>query len=64
MNKTNTIAESIEIINYHLSSYGLSNLSDKKLSTWGLNVNGDLLTDLIMWSLDYISEQHSIVCEN
>lgn len=54
--KTSSILESIEIINYWIVSVGLTAKSESYFNNWGLSENGDLLSELKMWALDYISE--------
>ena len=61
--KTQSILETINAINFWIKLAGLPEKSVAYFSDWGLSESGDLLSEIKIWALDYISEQHSIECE-
>ena len=54
--KTYSIEESIFIINYWIKENELPPRKDHFFSNWGLCEEGNLMSDLWGWTMDYISE--------
>ena len=61
---TESKLESIELINQIIKNKGGQELNEDELIDWCLSENGNEITDLKEWTNDYLSECHTVRCEN
>lgn len=61
---TKSKKESIELINEIIRSNNGDEFTEDELIDWCLSDSGDKISNLTEWANDYLSECHTIMCEN